>query len=538
MPIRPSDRPHPPALDALLGRRVPRRTLLTGAAGAGVLGAGAIAAGFGVLSGDEVKPPLSAATEPVAALSGGQAPSAPMVAAPSSPSAATNRRAAFQGAVPEGMALVSSPRLPLFGVGAADLDALLTGGASDWRAVGSPVSLPVELLALDGAAAGGDPVETFADYEALAAALDARPGGLALVPLDRVDFRVNVLAVDGFDPLRDAGTDGIVRIAVVGDIVPGRNVHLKMQGYGDWTRPFHKVADHLAAYDLTIANLEGNLSDSLPQPVEINPNTFDFVSSPAMLDGFKLAGIDAVGLANNHSAFNEQGWGAQGLLDTIASLEAAGVPFFGAGRDLDEARQPFVIEVGGRTVALLGVDGVTANRDIAAGIDTGVVGTDVGAGSGAGTNPYAFDQVTSDVAAAAEQYDIVIPYLHMGAEYKWLVPDWVVEAAHGCVDAGATVVVTNHPHLIQGMETYQTTPVVYSPGNFIFDQMFSIDTRQGLILEIVLDVRGDGVKVVAVRNRGVEIEDFHQPRLMTAEEHASIMDRFWRSTDWLATRRG
>jgi hypothetical protein len=67
-------------------------------------------------------------------------------------------------------------------------------------------------------------------------------------------------------------------------------------------------------------------------------------------------------------------------------------------------------------------------------------------------------------------------------------------------------------------------------GNFIFDQMFSVEVREGLILEIVLK---DG-KVVGLRPRGVEIEDFNQPRLMTAGEHASQMDRLWQNTDRIA----
>jgi poly-gamma-glutamate synthesis protein (capsule biosynthesis protein) len=82
------------------------------------------------------------------------------------------------------------------------------------------------------------------------------------------------------------------------------------------------------------------------------------------------------------------------------------------------------------------------------------------------------------------------------------------------------------------METYAGRPIVYSVGNFIFDQMFSVETRQGLILEITLD----GTTVVGIRFRGVEIEDFCRPRLMTGGEQATIMDRFWRNTDRLAAR--
>ena len=67
-------------------------------------------------------------------------------------------------------------------------------------------------------------------------------------------------------------------------------------------------------------------------------------------------------------------------------------------------------------------------------------------------------------------------------------------------------------------------------GNFIFDQMFSVEVREGNILEIVL--RDD--KVVGLRVRGVEIEDLDEPRAMTAGEHASQMDRFWSASDRIA----
>ena len=148
-------------------------------------------------------------------------------------------------------------------------------------------------------------------------------------------------------------------------------------------------------------------------------------------------------------------------------------------------------------------------------------------GDSPGTNPYITDQFLADIESLAGQYDIVIPYFHFGIEYFPVPPAWAREGAKAAIDAGATMVVTNHPHVIQGMQIYKNTPIFYSVGNFIFDQMFSVEVREGNILEIVL--RED--KVVGLRVRGVEIEDFNQPRLMTAGEHASQMDRFWSATD-------
>jgi poly-gamma-glutamate capsule biosynthesis protein CapA/YwtB (metallophosphatase superfamily) len=440
-------------------------------------------------------------------------------------------------ALPAGVAAVTSPRLPLTAVSGADLAAMLSGSVTDWESAGSPISMPVEVIALDGFVSQGASVtESFASIGDLAGAFDSRPGALALVPVDQVDFRANVLAVDGFDPLRDAaiGEEEAIRMAVVGDIVPGRNVHNKMVAYSDFTHPFHKIAPELSSYDLAIANLEGNLSSSIAPPDDAH--TFSFVSDPAMIEGFALAGIDAVSLANNHSRWNSAGWGDRALLDTLDALDAAGMARFGAGRDLDEARAPWVTTIGNSRVAIIGIDGVTANEEArpdGATVYLSELGGPEYAGAGPGqpgTNPYILDTVLADIEFLTSQYDIVIPYFHMGAEYVAIPPRWAVMGARAAIDVGATMVVTNHPHVIQGMEVYGGKPIVYSVGNFVFDQMFAIDVRQGEILEVVLRQN----RVVGLRIKGVEIEDFNQPRLMTPGEQASLMDRFWTSSDRIA----
>jgi poly-gamma-glutamate capsule biosynthesis protein CapA/YwtB (metallophosphatase superfamily) len=395
------------------------------------------------------------------------------------------------------------------------------------------VPLPVHPLALRGETAGGvRPERTLENFDELAAALSADPGAVALVPAEMVDFRVQALTVGDDDPLdKIFGGQAPVRIGVVGDIVPGRNVHLHMLEYGDFTRPFLRVASRLRSFDITVANLEGNLSETLPQPAD--PHSVSFVSSPAMLEGFALAGIDAVTLANNHTVWNDEGWGVQGLLDTIAALDSYGVPHFGAGPTLSAARAPWIVAAGQTRIAFLGIDAVTANYEVEPSPATGVLDFDAGAtNDSAGTNPYFATQVAEDITAAAAVADVVIPYFHLGAEYVAVVPPWAVQAAHAAIDAGAAMVVTNHPHLIQGMEIYAGKPIVYSPGNFILDQMWAAEVRSGYALEVILR----DTSIIGLRFHGVEIEDFHQPRPMSSGEQAALMDRFWGATDRLAAR--
>lgn len=525
-----SDRSPSSPLASFLRQRGDRRGFLLGAAGLGVAGAGAVAGASLSRGGGQTHAPaasvLTAATAPSGAAVAQQPVATPTVQVVAD--------------LPAGMALISSPRLPLFGVGGSDVAKLLGAQVQSWVEVGSPVDLPVEPIALTGQVPQGmTPVATFSTYDDLAAELNRRPGAVALVPADRVDFRANVIAVDGCDPVRQPAGKGdpIARIGVVGDIVPGRNVHFKMVKYGDHTHPFIKVAAELSSYDLAFANLEGNLSSTIAPPTDAH--TFSFVSTPDMLDGFKLAGFHAVSLANNHSTWNSAGWGTSALTDTINALDAAGVARFGAGHNLDEARAAWTTDLKGKRFAILGIDGVTANeqpRDRGATVNNTALGESEYAGAGPnqpGTNPFTQSQFVADIQALTGKADVVIPYFHFGVEYVAVPPDWAVAGARAAVDAGATMVLTNHPHVIQGMEIYHGKPIVYSMGNFIFDQMFSVEVREGFILEIVL--RGN--KVVALRPRGVEIEDFNQPRLMSAGEHASLMDRFWISTDRLAAGR-
>jgi len=427
---------------------------------------------------------------------------------------------------------VTSPRLPLWGVGREQASALAGGAVRDWSEVGAPLDLPVRVVALDGFVADGlEPAEVYADYEALVAGLDGERGSVALVPVKQIDYFVNTLSVDGIDPLRTAGGDDeVFRMAIVGDMIPGRNANIHIRRYGEPTFPFTKVREFLKSFDITVGNWEIIVSDTIPPPEDEDPFALDFVCGSAVLEGLKQSGFDAVSLANNHSVYSSR-YGIDAFFGTIGHLDEYRIPYFGAGRNLDEARAPWTTKIGGRSIAFIGIDGVTAN--VTNQDDSEVVPVDVGAtADAAGTNPFILDEFTADVEALAAEHDIVIPFFHMGRQYLGVPPPWAVEATHACIDAGAALVVSSHPHIIQGMEIYKGKPIVYGLGNFIYDQMFSVSTRTGEVL--ALTFKGD--RIIGLRVHGVEIEDFTQPRLMGTGEQAAFMTRFWRSFDRIAGR--
>lgn len=535
-PQRPSN---PPPFKSVVApsrdRRIDRRVMIAGGVAAvGVAAAGVV--GLTTLTGGgttatptpNAVPAGSGATVAPTIPAVAQQPAVPtkppaVVVEPTAPAVVSSRPQQEVANLPAGTALITSPRLPLFAIASKHIPGLLGGATTDWRAVGCPVRIGVVVAAIEGSTPDGvRPAQTFPSYDDLANAMQRDPRLVAVVPTADVDWRASVLAVDGYDPVRNQ--DGIIRIGFVGDIVPGRNVDEKMRYYGDFTRPFKLIANELRSYDICIGNLEGNLSTSILPPS--NAHTFSFVSDPQMIEGFQMAGIDALSLANNHTAWNNEGWGNAAFLDTIDAFESYAMPFFGGGRDLVEARTPWVWERSGFRVAIIGVDGVTANLEQTKGVLSDYVGAEPGV---PGTYPYDTNLFTSDIAEMSATYDVVIPYFHMGVEYAFNPPDWSIAGARDAIDSGATMVVTNHPHIIQGMSSHAGTPIVYSVGNFVFDQMFSYEVRTGSILEIVLQ----GRRIVGLRSKGIEVEDFHMPRLMTDGEQAAMMEQFWLKTDSL-----
>lgn len=428
-----------------------------------------------------------------------------------------------------GAALVSSLRLPMRGIGSSQTGPLLFGEVSNWHEVGCPIPLPVVILAIDDMAPqGSSPAETVADYEALVAKLDETPGGLAMLRIDMIDARVNTLEIDGLNPLVASGTDTepVVKVGVAGDIIFGRNGGNRQRDFGDYSFPMYQVKDFLSTFDVTVCNFECFVSETIAPPEIDNPYTLDFVTVPESLQGMALAGIDAVTMANNHAVYSDAGYGLPGMRDTIRYLNEAGIPPFGVGESLDEARAPWTIEVNGLSIAFYGVDGVTANIDVP--VDSAVVDVNVGAtATEGGTNPLQMDQCVADIERLAGEHDIVLPYFHMGEQYVWSPVQWVVDVSRQCIDAGATAMLSSHPHATMGMEFYKGKPIFYSIGNFVYDQMFSLETRQGYFLDMTFR----GKNLVGFKTHGVEIMDFVQPRFMSSREQAGFMDRFWRSVD-------
>lgn len=190
---------------------------------------------------------------------------------------------------------------------------------------------------------------------------------------------------------------------------------------------------------------------------------FTFRAKPEYAQKLNEIGVDIVTLANNH--VNDYGQNA--MLDTFDALDAAGIPYVGAGRNIDEAAAPYYMEVEGVRIAY-----VAATQIERSGNPDTVGATENSPGVLRCLNP---DRFLEAIREAKENADIVIAVVHWGTENE-TEPDWMqLEQAPMIVEAGADVIIGAHPHVLQRIEEIAGVPVFYSLGNYLFNSK-TLDT--------------------------------------------------------------
>jgi poly-gamma-glutamate synthesis protein (capsule biosynthesis protein) len=239
-----------------------------------------------------------------------------------------------------------------------------------------------------------------------------------------------------------------ITVSAVGDIcfasAPGRLIRSKGP-----TAPFAYVAGILKSATVTVGNLECVLSK---RGAAIPGKAFTFEGSPTAVQGLTYAGFDLLGLANNHSG----DFGRTALLDTISNLDAAGLAHAGAGGNRTAALRPAIIVRDGARIAFLSFCQIGPSSFAAT---TNRAGTAYTLSASA---------VKNAIESARAQSDYVIVMFHWGIETKTTPSARQVKFGHAAINAGADLVLSSHPHVIQGVEFYKGKLIAYSLGNFVF----------------------------------------------------------------------
>ena len=280
-------------------------------------------------------------------------------------------------------------------------------------------------------------------------------------------------------------------ILVAGDVMLGRKVMIEAEKRNNYLFPFEKVTEKLKGYDLVFINLENPIIQNCPEHI----GGFKFCSPSETAQALRSAGVDIVNLANNHSL----NYGQTGINETKVILKENEIGYTGAGN-------LYSTSYDAGKFGFLGFD-FTVNEPVA--------------------NDYELIKI------AAKEVDILIVAVHWGVEYTDRPTERQRQLAKQMVQSGADVIVGTHPHWVQGIgcfmggiETYipasefksgQTcqagsVPVFYSLGNFIFDQMWSEETKKGAIVELNFGGRtllGSKMENTYIRDWGqVEVVSF------------------------------
>ncbi|MCR4762809.1 MAG: CapA family protein [Lachnospiraceae bacterium] len=220
------------------------------------------------------------------------------------------------------------------------------------------------------------------------------------------------------------------------------------------------LLEEMNRVDLMVINNEFPYTDrGAPQA----DKAFTFHAHPRTVRQLKDMGADLVSLANNHT-FD---YGEEGFLDTLDTLDRAGVPRVGAGRDIDEASHPMYFLVDGMKI------GVIAATQIERHASPNTRGATE-------TLPGVFrclddTKLCEKVREARAECDFLIVFIHWGTENE-TQPDWLqVQQAPEIAAAGADLIIGGHSHCLQPLGYSGDVPVVYSLGNFLFNSK-TLDT--------------------------------------------------------------
>lgn len=274
-------------------------------------------------------------------------------------------------------------------------------------------------------------------------------------------------------------------IIATGDVLPARVVNIKATEMNDYTWPYKKTADILKSADVTFINLETPLTKDCPL---INSG-FVFCGDERNVEGLKYAGVDIANLANNHTG----NFDIEGINYTTELLKNNNILTTGRG-------SPTYMDIKGIRFAFLGYN------------DIGVQ---------AGTINAQEEVIKNDIKTAKENAGVVIVQFHWGVEYTTTISDRQKQFGRLAVDEGADLIIGNHPHWIQPLEIYKDKLITYAHGNFVFDQEWSLETKQGVVGKYTFY----DDKLVDVEFLPVQIEEFGQPYFLSGDSKKNILEK-------------
>lgn len=287
-------------------------------------------------------------------------------------------------------------------------------------------------------------------------------------------------------------------LVAVGDVMLGDRAARAIATYGP-DYPFRSVLPLLRSGEIVLGNLEGPFAHH----AERQPRQYAYRVAPAMAHALTEAGFTVLTLANNHLL----DCGRDGVLETLAAVNAAGMAAIGAGCDEAEAHRAVIQHTNWGRVGLLGY---YWNRRCAA--------TPTLPGSAMDTR----EALQADIGRVRPLVEWLVVTFHWGIPYEREPLPEDREKARWAIDCGADLVIGHHPHVVQPFEVYRDRPIFYSLGNFAFGSGNS--RAEGLLLRVRFGPAGVESQLfpVYVKNRDPRVN--YQPRILTGRAAMRVLD--------------
>jgi poly-gamma-glutamate capsule biosynthesis protein CapA/YwtB (metallophosphatase superfamily) len=265
----------------------------------------------------------------------------------------------------------------------------------------------------------------------------------------------------------------------VGDVMLGAQAQPLLERHGyEW--PFQYVR-HMLDGDLVIANAESMITDR-SEPYDTSQH-WHYNSLPPTADAYAAAGIDVLGLANNHAMDR----GPDGLADMLRHSAEAGMLAFGAGMNVSEAERPLLVESPVGTVGIVGLGKYYGPHKMAKADQAGTIALSRAA-----------IERGYDLARRAGA-DWVVGYVQWGRAYADVNHEQE-SFAQEFASAGYDLVIGHHPHVTHPITVVDGMPVVYSLGNFVFGTPGRFSPNlPGIGLVVTTQFTTDGLSGMAIR---------------------------------------
>lgn len=284
-------------------------------------------------------------------------------------------------------------------------------------------------------------------------------------------------------------------IMAFGDVMLGRYVRTLMDENGvDY--PFRKIQNPAGLFaegaNVVFANLEGPVNGKGTK----GGTSMIFSFNEDIGQILKDFGFTLLSIANNHALDQ----GKTGRQNTINTLTNSGLDWCGSANEVDPS-SVYYGKIDQKSYAFICLHSATDYLDLNAATDL--------------------------IKAVRPNVDYLVVSIHWGVEYQHKPNNELqIKPGHAFVDAGADLIIGHHPHVVQSFEVYNNKLIIYSLGNFVFDQFWSQDTQEGLAVGVVLN-RSDTDYVLHSKMYLFPMKsERSQSRMMNEDERIKWIEKF------------